>query len=137
MVPASLAHPSSVADDKISRRIYEDGVGGHDVLFAAAAYISTSVMMLLMRTVTMTMIVMISVIPLKSGIPIIMGTNIGTSITNTIVALAQAGQREQFKRAFAGATVRPLYCTSVCVCVCVCVCVRAHVCAGSKVKDVE
>ena len=85
-------------------------------LFAATAYISTSLMMLLMRTLTMIMIVMISVIPLKSGIPIIMGTNIGTSITNTIVALAQAGQREQFKRAFAGATVRPFYCTYLLCC---------------------
>ncbi|XP_076449049.1 sodium-dependent phosphate transport protein 2A-like [Babylonia areolata] len=49
------------------------------------------------------------VIPLRAGIPIIMGTNIGTSITNTIVALAQAGQRDQFRRAFAGATVHDMF----------------------------
>eukprot|EP00916_Digyalum_oweni_P014222 GHVL01023315.1.p1 GENE.GHVL01023315.1~~GHVL01023315.1.p1 ORF type:complete len:739 (+),score=22.09 GHVL01023315.1:202-2418(+) len=49
------------------------------------------------------------VIPLMSGIPIIMGTNIGTSITNTIVALAQAGHRDQFERAFAGATVHDMF----------------------------
>ncbi|XP_025115210.1 sodium-dependent phosphate transport protein 2B-like isoform X2 [Pomacea canaliculata] len=49
------------------------------------------------------------VIPLKTGIPIIMGTNIGTSITNTIVALAQAGHRDNFRRAFAGATVHDMF----------------------------
>lgn len=49
------------------------------------------------------------VIPLKAGIPIIMGTNIGTSITNTLVALAQASRRDQFQRAFAGATVHDMF----------------------------
>uniref|UniRef100_A0A3Q2PE25 Sodium-dependent phosphate transport protein 2A n=1 Tax=Fundulus heteroclitus TaxID=8078 RepID=A0A3Q2PE25_FUNHE len=34
----------------------------------------------------------------QSAIPIIMGSNIGTSVTNTIVALMQAGDREEFER---------------------------------------
>uniref|UniRef100_A0A3B4X674 Sodium-dependent phosphate transport protein 2A n=1 Tax=Seriola lalandi dorsalis TaxID=1841481 RepID=A0A3B4X674_SERLL len=34
----------------------------------------------------------------QSAIPIIMGSNIGTSVTNTIVALMQAGEREEFER---------------------------------------
>ncbi|KAG7215898.1 hypothetical protein INR49_002534 [Caranx melampygus] len=38
-----------------------------------------------------------------------MGSNIGTSVTNTIVALMQAGEREQFERAFAGATVHDCF----------------------------
>ncbi|KAF7202292.1 sodium-dependent phosphate transport protein 2B-like [Nothobranchius furzeri] len=41
----------------------------------------------------------------KSAVPIIMGANIGTSVTNTIVATMQAGDRNEFRRAFAGATV--------------------------------
>ncbi|XP_041863258.1 sodium-dependent phosphate transport protein 2B-like [Melanotaenia boesemani] len=41
----------------------------------------------------------------KSAVPIIMGANIGTSVTNTIVAMMQAGDRNEFRRAFAGATV--------------------------------
>uniref|UniRef100_A0A3Q3QY80 Sodium-dependent phosphate transport protein 2A n=1 Tax=Monopterus albus TaxID=43700 RepID=A0A3Q3QY80_MONAL len=45
----------------------------------------------------------------QSAIPIIMGSNIGTSVTNTIVALTQAGDREQFERAFAGATVHDCF----------------------------
>nr|XP_008103181.1 PREDICTED: sodium-dependent phosphate transport protein 2A isoform X1 [Anolis carolinensis]XP_008103182.1 PREDICTED: sodium-dependent phosphate transport protein 2A isoform X1 [Anolis carolinensis] len=44
-----------------------------------------------------------------SAIPIIMGSNIGTSVTNTIVALMQASDRNDFKRAFAGATVHDCF----------------------------
>lgn len=39
-----------------------------------------------------------SVLSVRSAIPIIMGANIGTSITNTIVALMQAGDRNEFRR---------------------------------------
>ena len=35
--------------------------------------------------------------PVKTAIPMIMGANIGTSVTNIIVALTQAGDREQFR----------------------------------------
>ncbi|XP_023654105.1 sodium-dependent phosphate transport protein 2B-like [Paramormyrops kingsleyae] len=45
----------------------------------------------------------------QSAVPIIMGTNIGTSVTNTIVALTQAGDRDVFRRAFAGATVHDFF----------------------------
>ena len=38
-----------------------------------------------------------------------MGANIGTSVTNTIVSLAQAAQRNEFRRAFAGATVHDIF----------------------------
>ncbi|ODN00160.1 Sodium-dependent phosphate transport protein 2B [Orchesella cincta] len=43
------------------------------------------------------------------AVPIIMGANIGTSITNTIVSLTQVGDRNQFRRAFAGATVHDMF----------------------------
>ncbi|XP_059844981.1 sodium-dependent phosphate transport protein 2B-like isoform X2 [Hypanus sabinus] len=45
----------------------------------------------------------------QSAIPVIMGTNIGTSVTNTIVALMQSGDRTEFRRAFAGATVHDFF----------------------------
>ncbi|XP_043727401.1 sodium-dependent phosphate transport protein 2B isoform X1 [Cervus elaphus] len=50
-----------------------------------------------------------SLVPVHAAIPIIMGANIGTSITNTIVALMQAGDRKEFRRAFAGATVHDFF----------------------------
>lgn len=39
----------------------------------------------------------------------IMGANIGTSVTNTIVSLAQSGDREEFRKAFGGATVHDMF----------------------------
>ncbi|XP_028259418.1 sodium-dependent phosphate transport protein 2B-like [Parambassis ranga] len=45
----------------------------------------------------------------QSAVPIIMGANIGTTVTNTIVAMMQAGDRNEFRRAFAGATVHDFF----------------------------
>ena len=39
----------------------------------------------------------------------VMGANIGTSVTNTLVSLAQALKRDEFRRAFAGATVHDIF----------------------------
>jgi len=49
------------------------------------------------------------VLPVRPAIPIIMGVNIGTSLTNTIVSLAQSSDRQQFRRAFAAATVHDMF----------------------------
>ncbi len=46
---------------------------------------------------------------IEGAIPIIMGANIGTSVTNTLVSLAHVTRREEFRRAFAGATVHDFF----------------------------
>ncbi|MDH3744363.1 MAG: Na/Pi symporter [Acidobacteriota bacterium] len=46
---------------------------------------------------------------IEGAIPIIMGANIGTSVTNTLVSLAHVNRREEFRRAFAGATVHDFF----------------------------
>ncbi len=46
---------------------------------------------------------------ISGAIPIIMGANIGTSVTNTIVSLAHVSRREEFQRAFAGATLHDFF----------------------------
>ena len=43
------------------------------------------------------------------AIPILMGANIGTSMTNTLVSLAHSGQRSELRRAFAAATVHDMF----------------------------
>lgn len=48
-------------------------------------------------------------IKVRQAIPIVMGANIGTSVTNTIVSLMQASDREEFERAFAAATVHDMF----------------------------
>uniref|UniRef100_A0A3B3UKC6 Solute carrier family 34 member 2a n=1 Tax=Poecilia latipinna TaxID=48699 RepID=A0A3B3UKC6_9TELE len=49
------------------------------------------------------------ILTVQVAVPIIMGTNIGTSVTNTLVAMTQAGDRSTFRRAFAGATVHDFF----------------------------
>ncbi|KAM4750899.1 sodium-dependent phosphate transport protein 2B-like [Anableps anableps] len=49
------------------------------------------------------------ILTVRVAVPIIMGTNIGTSVTNTLVAMTQAGDRSTFRRAFAGATVHDFF----------------------------
>eukprot|EP00928_Gymnodinium_smaydae_P068022 TRINITY_DN5106_c0_g3_i1.p1 TRINITY_DN5106_c0_g3~~TRINITY_DN5106_c0_g3_i1.p1 ORF type:complete len:614 (+),score=89.32 TRINITY_DN5106_c0_g3_i1:60-1901(+) len=49
------------------------------------------------------------VITVKAGIPIIMGANIGTSVTNTIIAMGWTGDRIDRARAFSGATVHDMF----------------------------
>lgn len=43
------------------------------------------------------------------AIYMVMGANIGTSVTNTIVAMGQMGDGDQLERAFAGATVHDMF----------------------------
>jgi sodium-dependent phosphate cotransporter len=45
----------------------------------------------------------------KAAIYMIMGANIGTSVTNTIVAMGHLGDGDELERAFAGATVHDMF----------------------------
>lgn len=48
-------------------------------------------------------------LPLSAGIPIVMGANIGTSVTNLLVSLGHMGNREEFRRAYGGAVVHDAF----------------------------
>eukprot|EP00057_Strongylocentrotus_purpuratus_P011461 XP_011665935.1 PREDICTED: sodium-dependent phosphate transport protein 2C isoform X2 [Strongylocentrotus purpuratus] len=54
-------------------------------------------------------IVAAGILPVRPAIFIIMGANIGTSVTNTIVSMAQSGNRSEFRRAFGGAVVHDMF----------------------------
>tara|TARA_B100001250_G_scaffold412092_1_gene442390 strand:- start:815 stop:1951 length:1137 start_codon:yes stop_codon:yes gene_type:complete len=43
------------------------------------------------------------------AVPMVMGANIGTTVTNTLVALAHMRQSDEFKRAFSAATVHDFF----------------------------
>jgi sodium-dependent phosphate cotransporter len=47
-------------------------------------------------------------LPIANAVPMIMGANIGTTVTNTIVSLAH-GRRDEFRRAFAVATCHDFF----------------------------
>lgn len=44
-------------------------------------------------------------LPVSIAIPMVMGANMGTTVTNTLVSLGHIGNRREFRRAFAAATV--------------------------------
>lgn len=48
-------------------------------------------------------------LPIEVAVPMVMGANIGTSITNTIVSLGHVRDKEEFKRAFTAATVHDYF----------------------------
>ncbi len=52
-------------------------------------------------------------LPVRLAVPLIMGANLGTSITNTLVALGHITRKHEFKKAFAGATVDDFF--NICV----------------------
>ncbi|GAA1973446.1 Na/Pi symporter [Isoptericola halotolerans] len=47
--------------------------------------------------------------PIQIAIPMLMGANIGTTLTNTLVSLGMARDRENFRRAFSAATVHDFF----------------------------
>lgn len=55
-------------------------------------------------------------LPISTAIPMVMGANIGTSVTNTLVSLGHIGHRREFRRAFAAATIHDFFnITAVCL----------------------
>lgn len=46
---------------------------------------------------------------ITNAIPIVMGANIGTTVTNTIVSVGHIGRRQEFARALGGATVHDFF----------------------------
>ncbi|MEL6129223.1 MAG: Na/Pi symporter [Cyanobacteria bacterium J06628_4] len=48
-------------------------------------------------------------LPVATAIPMVMGANIGTTITNTLVSLGHVGDKNEFKKAFAAATVHDFF----------------------------
>jgi len=48
-------------------------------------------------------------IEVKNAIFMIMGANIGTSVTNTLVSLGSFTEKDEYRRAFAGATVHDCF----------------------------
>ena len=48
-------------------------------------------------------------LPLENAVPMVMGANIGTTVTNTLVSLAQIGRPDEFRRAFSVATCHDFF----------------------------
>lgn len=62
-------------------------------------------------TVTSTIVAFVAAgaLSVRCAIPIVMGANIGTTVTNTLVALGHFSRREEFKRALSCATMHDFF----------------------------
>lgn len=61
-------------------------------------------------TVSSTIVAMVAGgLPINIAIPMMMGANIGTSITNTIVSLGHIADKDEFQRAFNAATIHDFF----------------------------
>ena len=48
-------------------------------------------------------------LPVATAIPMIMGSNIGTTVTNTLVSMGHLNKRKEFRRAFSAATIHDFF----------------------------
>ncbi len=48
-------------------------------------------------------------LPIEGAVPIVMGANVGTTVTNTIVSMGHITRKNEFMRAMAGATVHDFF----------------------------
>ncbi len=60
-------------------------------------------------TATIVGLVAAGQLPIETAVPMIMGANIGTSVTNTIVSLAHARKGDEFRLAFSAATMHDVF----------------------------
>ncbi len=60
-------------------------------------------------TATIVGLVASGVVSVETAVPMIMGANIGTTVTNTIVSVAHIRRSEEFRRAFAAATMHDFF----------------------------
>lgn len=71
--------------------------------------LATSLVQSSSMTTSMTVaMVSAGALTIEGAIPIVLGANIGTSVTNIIVSMGHISRPEEFRRAFAGATVHDI-----------------------------
>ncbi|XP_077182318.1 sodium-dependent phosphate transport protein 2A isoform X2 [Paroedura picta] len=106
-----LSSAFQLAGGKVAGDIFKDNAILSNPVAGLVVGILVTVLVQSSSTSTSIIVSMVSsgLLEVHSAIPIIMGSNIGTSVTSTIVALMQAGDRNEFKRAFAGATIHDCF----------------------------
>ena len=60
-------------------------------------------------TATIVGLVGSGILPVETAVPMVMGANIGTTVTNTLASLGHIRQRAYFQRAFAAATIHDYF----------------------------
>ncbi|KAM3612371.1 uncharacterized protein V6R79_007601 [Siganus canaliculatus] len=107
----TLSSAFQLAGGKVAGDIFQDSAVLSNPV--AGLVVGVLVTVLVQSSSTSTSIVVSLVasglLEVRLAVPVIMGSNIGTSVTNTIVAMMQAAERSEFQRAFAGATIHDCF----------------------------
>ncbi|MFO6424268.1 Na/Pi symporter [Motilimonas sp. KMU-193] len=99
-------------------KIFSGGASGAEQIFQfannpfVALLLGTLATALVQSSSTVTAVIVGLVaggLPISIAIPMIMGANMGTTITNTIVSIGHIREKEDFKRAFSAATVHDFF----------------------------
>jgi sodium-dependent phosphate cotransporter len=106
-----MANSFRILGGKTSGRAFRDSELFDNPLAGLVTGILVTVLVQSSSTSTSIIITMTAgdLIEVKNAIPMIMGANIGTSVTNTLVCLGSFGERDEYRRAFAGATVHDCF----------------------------
>ncbi|XP_068925046.1 sodium-dependent phosphate transport protein 2B-like [Petaurus breviceps papuanus] len=106
-----LSRAFQLVGGKMAGQIFNDGSVLNNPVAGLMIGVLVTVMVQSSSTSTSIVVSLVSssLLTVKAAIPIVMGANIGTSVTNTMVALMQARDRNEFQRAFAGATVHDFF----------------------------
>jgi len=86
-------------------------VGNDSPIVGLMVGILATVLVQSSSTTTSIIVVLVAneIVEVTTAIPMVMGANIGTSVTNTIVSLGFADNTEAYRRGFAGATVHDMF----------------------------
>lgn len=107
----TLSSAFQLAGGKVAGDIFQDSAVLSNPVAGLVVGILVTVLVQSSSTSTSVVVSLVAsgLLEVKSAVPVIMGSNIGTSVTNTIVAMMQAAERREFERAFAGATVHDCF----------------------------
>ncbi|KAF7668459.1 hypothetical protein LDENG_00012050 [Lucifuga dentata] len=107
----TLSSAFQLAGGKVAGDIFQDNAVLSNPVAGLVVGILVTVLIQSSSTSTSIVVSLVAsgVLEVRSAVPVIMGSNIGTSVTNTIVAMMQAAERTEFERAFAGATIHDCF----------------------------
>ncbi|XP_035506448.2 sodium-dependent phosphate transport protein 2A [Scophthalmus maximus] len=107
----TLSSAFQLAGGKVAGDIFQDNAALSNPVAGLVVGILVTVLVQSSSTSTSIVVSLVAsgLLEVRSAVPIIMGSNIGTSVTNTIVAMMQAAERTEFQRAFAGATIHDCF----------------------------
>lgn len=86
-----------------------DGVSNPFAGLAAGILATVLVQSSSVTTSTIVALVGSGTVSLEAAVPMILGANVGTTITNTLVSLGSVARRTEFRRAFAAATAHDFF----------------------------